>query len=148
MRKHLAFTLSSLALFLILTLTEVGHAGQLPSAIPQLPPEMLAEFAKEPALTQADLDEYIRLMPQLAKVGGDPEAALEILSQSDLSPNRVGLVGYKIAVSMPAILLGGQIDPKLPKELRPSGAELKLIENNIPNLMKSTMGMLQGAGAN
>ncbi len=94
----------------------------------------LASLAKEPSLTQADIDAFIKLanVPE-----NDTKAAEKAVEESGLSETRLTLVLTKISLGM-MIAAGAPKDMILtkdvPKVLQPSDTELELIRTNLENL--------------
>jgi len=111
--------------------------GEIHSDIPQVVIESLAE---EPPLSQADLDAYIKIMPELTRILSDPQSAEQLAVSLNLSPIRFSYIVAKVPLAM-ALTYGA--DPKslgldsLPKVLYPSDKELRLVKNNLDSLVKS-----------
>lgn len=151
MRKHLFATLTfaffvTLGAFLAAGSAQAADAGNM--GIPQ---EMLDQFAKEPPFTQADIDAYIKLVPELAKNQANPQAMQEIVEKSSLGANRLGLLGMKLGLGMMIAQVGAD-NPMVqeqmkqyPEVVRPTPAEVELIKKNLQPLMQAAMSAMAGA---
>lgn len=98
-----------------------------------IPPQQLELLAKEPPLTQADIDFFISL------ANAAEEDADDLLEKSGLSETRISLVLTKISIGMmvaagaPASMV---ISDDLPDVFRPSPDEMTLIEKNLDKLIE------------
>lgn len=126
----------SLTLALVLTLGASASFAQLPN-LGQLPPEDLKEFEKEGPLTQADIDAYIIIFPQVAS--GDkglsgPEEFEKMLTSAGMGPERLALVMPKVGLAMG--VTPEQLNlSSIHKVFHPSDAEVELVKNNIDKLL-------------
>lgn len=131
-------SLLSLSLGLVLALAPAVSFAQAPAAT--FTPEAEAALAKEPPLTQADVDGYIKLLPKITAAAANPAAAAELYKEVGWTEIHFSYVMAKLgfaqalAMGMPAEAL--QMD-KIPQALRPSEAEVTLVKNNLPALQKA-----------
>ena len=93
-------------------------------------------------LSQADIDGYVYLLPRLqGEVLKNPVEASTILGFAGLTRERAAFVTTKIAISqfiLAGILSPSQLDDgKIPYRLRPSAAELNLVQKNIVSLVQA-----------
>lgn len=130
----------SLTLALVLALGASASFAQLPN-LGQLPPEDLKEFEKEGPLTQADIDAYIIVFPQVASGGkglSGPEEFEKMLTSAGMGPERLALVMPKVGLAM-GLAMG--VTPEqlnlssIHKVFHPSDAEVELVKNNIDKLL-------------
>ena len=129
------------ALALIVMLTAVPALAQSEAA-DDLTPEIIAALKKEPPLSQADIDTFIRIMPEMSKVAEkDPAEAVKIYEKAGLTENRFGLIFSKVTLGMfvaggipKEALVSGQ---DVPEVLVPSDAEVELIKKNMAALEKA-----------
>jgi len=114
-----------------------AQGGEVHSGIP---PAVIETLAQEPLLGQADLDAYIKIMPELTKLLSDPQSAEQLAASLNLSQIRFSYIVAKVPLAM---ALASGVDPKalgldsLPKELRPSDQELNLVKSNLGTLIKA-----------
>jgi hypothetical protein len=107
------------------------------SDIPQAVIETLNE---EPPLSQADVDAYIKIMPELTNILSAPHSTEQLAASLNLSQIRFSYIVAKVPLAM-ALTSGA--DPKilgldsLPKALRPSDQELRLVKDNLEALIAS-----------
>ena len=105
-----------------------------------IPPAVVETLADEPPLSQADVDAYVKIMPELARILSDPQSAEQLAASLNLSQIRFSYVVAKVPLTM---ALASGADPKalgldsLPKALHPSDTELRLVKDNIENLLKA-----------
>ncbi|MDR0882488.1 MAG: hypothetical protein LBP55_08095 [Candidatus Adiutrix sp.] len=99
--------------------------------------EELAKLAKEPPLTQADIDAFIKLA---AAPENDAQAAEKALANSGLSELRMTFVLTKVALGM-MIAAGAPSEmilaDQVPLVLQPTGPEIELIRKNLDKLAGS-----------
>ena len=119
----------------------MGAAGaQAQEAGPDdISPEMLAELHKEPPLSQADINVFIKIVPSISKVAkDDPEAAVAIYTAAGLSETRFALVFTKISLGM--LVVNGvsldylKNDEQMPEVLLPTEADIALLNKNKDRL--------------
>lgn len=136
-------TVAALALTLILALGATTSFAQFPDAS-QIPAEMLAELKKEPPLAQADIDAYLKLMPQLVKGVANEEAFNKLLADAGLSQARFTMATSKISLAQ-AMAMGVTLDQinaaQLPDEMKPTDADVELVKKNKEKLDAMTMQM-------
>lgn len=104
----------------------------------------LAAMADQPALTQADIDAYIKLAPQAAAAGADQAAVMKAYEESGLSPERLGTIATKITLGM-AMAQGATREQlgaggQTPDVMFPNDAEAALIAENLPAIMQAMTG--------
>lgn len=120
-----------LALALTLALAAAPAFAQEGEADEAFTAEELAALAKEPPLTQADIDIFMKI----AEVP-EPEAD-KAVAESGLSEIRMALVltkvslGMMIASGVPSEMI---LTDEVPKVLQPSASEIELIKNNLDKL--------------
>ncbi len=109
-----------------------------------IPPEALAALQKEKPLAQADVDSYVKIMPQMAKVMSDPAAIAKLYEGAGLSEVRFSLISAKIGLGM-ALASGATAEQinlnQIPEVLRPSATEIDLVKKNLDKLQKAAMEM-------
>jgi len=120
-----------LTLVLALTLAAAPAFAQVGEADEAFTVEELALLAKEPPLSQADIDIFM-------KIAEVPETESEkAVAESGLSETRMALVltkvslGMMIASGVPSEMI---LTDEVPKVLQPSEAEIELIKNNLDKL--------------
>lgn len=92
-------------------------------------------------LTQADIDAYVFLLPQLVnEPGREPEEMALALKQSGLSRKRAAYVGAKVVFAQ-AIVEGSlspdrMVEENIPSYLQPSAEELRLVSDNLETIKK------------
>jgi len=125
-------------LALIVMFTAVPASAQ-PGGADEITPEIIEALKKEPPLTQADIDTFIKIMPEMSQAAAkDPAVAVKIYQEAGLTENRFGLIfsrvtlGLLIASGIPReTLLSGQ---DVPEVLMPGDSELDLISRNMEAL--------------
>ena len=127
--------------FLILSLGAISPALAQESTRAPIPPALVSALDHEPPLNQADVDAYIRIIPEiipeLAKLFHDPQSAEQLAAGLNLSQIRFYYIMAKVPLTM---ALASGVDPKnlgldsLPKALSPSSRELRLVKNNLKAL--------------
>jgi hypothetical protein len=131
-----------LPLLLLLTLA-LGTAWPAPSSAQEevhsdIPRAVIETLAEEPPLGQADIDAYIKIMPETNRLLGDPQSAEPLAASLNLSQIRFSYIVVKVPLAM-ALAYGA--DPKalgldsLPQALHPSDAELRLVKDNLEALV-------------
>lgn len=127
----------SLTLALVLALGASASFAQAPDP-GQLPPEAIKEMEKEGPLTQADIDAYMKIFPQMAKGMASAEEFEKVVADSGLSQTRLGLVMAKVGLGQ-ALAMGATTEQlnlsAVPEVMRPSDAEVELVKNNMDKLM-------------
>lgn len=136
----------ALTLAMLLALGANFAQAQMPN-VGQIPPEAIAELAKESPMTQADVDVYIKILPQLAKAATDPSAAANIQKASGLSDIRLGMIMTKISLAQ-AVNMGMTLDQlnvdQLPEAMRPTEDDIALVKTNMDKINAAMMQMHQG----
>jgi|GEM_PF-2177710 len=131
------------ALALGLALTPVLALAQAPAA-GTLPPEVAAALAKEKPLTQADIDAYLKILPQLGAVAQDNSAVAKLYQDAGFTELRFNYAVGKIGLGM-ALAAGATNEQmgmeQIPEVLRPSDAEVALVKKNIDKLQAAAMEM-------
>ena len=128
-------------LSLLLLLSAVPAPAQSGEA-DEITPEIIEALKKEPPLTQADLDTFIRIMPEMSRAAEkDPSQAVKIYEKAGFTENRFGLIFSKATLGMfmasgisREALMSGQ---DVPEVLMPSDAEVELIKKNMAALEKA-----------
>ncbi|MDR0361129.1 MAG: hypothetical protein LBJ46_00335 [Planctomycetota bacterium] len=119
-------------------------AGDLPG-VTMSPEEILAAQAKEPPLERKDIDDYIALLPSILAMQGVTEAEFDAgafqgaIEAQGVTPIRFGVLMSKVSLAtmrMLGIDLGPQLEA-FPEALRPSEAEVKLVEDNWDRIQKA-----------
>ena len=87
--------------------------------------KLMAAYAKEPPLTQADIEAYVNYLTLLA-LDPAPERIPEICEEIGLSEIRLTLIGTKLDL---ALILAEQ-----PEVFRPTDEDMKLLGDNIEAL--------------
>jgi len=101
---------------------------------PAVSAEAAAALAKEPPLTQTDVDTYLRIWPKLALMQEDDTAVDSLLKDAGWSRYRATYVINKILFAQP---LAQGADPLLvkalglPPSLYPSDADVALVKKNL-----------------
>lgn len=107
------------------------------SDIPQAVAETLAQ---EAPLGQADIDAYIKIMPELTRLLSNPQSAEQLAASLNLSPIRFSYIVAKVPLIM-ALTSGAAPNSlgldSLPKALHPSDSELELVKKNLEILMRA-----------
>jgi len=99
-----------------------------------IPPAVIEALGQEPPLGQADVDAYVKIMPELTRLLNDPQSAGPLAAGLNLSQLRFSYIMAKVPLTM---ALASGADPKtlgldsLPKVLHPSPKELRLVKNNL-----------------
>lgn len=126
------------ALSLLLMLTAAPASAQTGGG-DKITPELVAALEKEPPLSQADIDTFIRIMTELSHVAGrDPAEVIEIFNQAGLAENRFSLIYSKMIFGM-LMVTGVSREtlmawPDMSEVLMPGEDEMKLIEANLEAL--------------
>jgi hypothetical protein len=114
---------------------QLSAQEEIHSNIPQAVIETLDE---EPPLSQTDVDAYIKIMPELTKLLNNPHSAEQLAASLNLSQIRFSFIVAKVPLTM---ALASGADPKilgldsLPKALRPSDRELRLVKDTLEALI-------------
>lgn len=127
----------SLTLALVLALGASASFAQMTDP-GQLPPEAIKEMEKEGPLTQADIDAYMKIFPQMATGVSSAEEFEKVVADSGLSQMRLGLVMAKVGLGQ-ALAMGATTEQlnlsSVPEVMRPTDAEVELVKNNMDKLM-------------
>ena len=103
-----------------------------------IPQAVIETLDAEPPLGQADVDAYIKIMPEMTKLLSDPQSAEHLAASLNLSQIRFSYIVAKVPLTM---ALASGADPKalgldsLPKALHPSDQELRLVKDNLEKLI-------------
>jgi len=103
-----------------------------------IPQAVIETLDAEPPLGQADVDAYIKIMPEMTKLLSDPQSAENLAASLNLSQIRFSYIVAKVPLTM---ALASGADPKalgldsLPKALHPSDQELALVKANLEALI-------------
>jgi len=103
-----------------------------------IPQAVIETLDAEPPLGQADVDAYIKIMPEMTKLLSDPQSAESLAASLNLSQIRFSYIVAKVPLTM---ALASGADPKalgldsLPKALHPSDKELALVKGNLEALI-------------
>lgn len=134
--------LLTLALALGLGLTPALALAQMP--IGTLPPEMAEALAKEKPLAQADIDVYLKILPQMGSVMQDAAAVVKLYEGAGLGEVRFNYIAAKVGLGM-ALAAGAtpqQLNlDQMPEVLRPTDAEVALVKKNQTELQKASREM-------
>ena len=137
MIKNILLTLTMMLAF------AAPASAQAPGGL--LPPEVLQQLAQEPALTQKDVNAFIKMLPHLSKIMTDQEAITKLYEKEKLTATRFTLLVNKIPIAM-ALVDGMPEDEiglaKIPEELKPTKAEQELIKKNMTKLQKGLDDMI------
>ena len=138
--RRSAFTAMVLAVFTVLFYAFEAHAIGIT-------PEMAAAFAKEPPLTQKDINAFIKFAPEM-QLKDDGTVNTSPITRAGLSEMRGSYVMIKLpfAYAMAADPDQGAMLMQLtqaPASLKPSTAEINLIKKNFDALSKA-MGVPPG----
>jgi hypothetical protein len=103
-----------------------------------IPQAVIETLDAEPPLSQADVDAYVKIMPEMTKLLSDPQSAENLAASLNLSQIRFSYIVAKVPLTM---ALASGADPKalgldsLPKALHPSDQELRLVKGNLEKLV-------------
>ncbi|UQZ89033.1 hypothetical protein C4J81_07400 [Deltaproteobacteria bacterium Smac51] len=143
-RKTLAVALG----LMMLTLSANVALAQIPGGA-SIPPEVLDALKSEPPLSQADVDAYLKIMPDMPKAMSDPSALVKAYEAAGLSEVRFSYIVSKIALAQ-AMNMGATAEQlninQLPDVLRPTDADKELVKKNMDALNKAAMEMTQAMG--
>jgi len=142
-------TITALTLALMLTLGATFAFAQMPD-FGQISPESLKELEKEAAMTQADVDAYIKILPNLGKAMSDPNAMAAMVKESGLSEARLGMVMTKVSLAQ-ALAMGMTMEQlnsslnagQIPEVMKPTDADVALVKNNMEKINTAMMQMQQ-----
>jgi hypothetical protein len=107
--------------------------------------DAMAAMAKQPALTQADVEAYLAFASMDAANSRDPEAIKKAFEEVGLSAERFGYVAMKITLGM-ALSQGAtreQLSAGSPEFMIPNDEELAIINDNLPAIMQAMMGAVR-----
>jgi hypothetical protein len=134
MKKPLTF------LFLILGAASPALSSAQGDVHSDIPQSVIEALAGEPPLGQADVDAYIKIMPELTGLLSDPQGAEQLAAGLNLSRIRFSYIVAKVPLAM---ALASGADPRalgldsLPRALHPSDLELRLVKDNLEALLKA-----------
>lgn len=132
---------------LILALSTANIAMAQAGAFPQ---EALDAFAKEPPLTQADVDLYMKAMPKIPAAIGNPQALEQLYTDLGLTEIRFSFIVARIGIAHSLAL---NVSPEqlglanLPEIVRPTESDKALVAKNLDELTRVTMEAQQSAAA-
>jgi hypothetical protein len=132
-----------LTLFLVPLLLALGTALPAPSPAQEevhsdIPQAVIETLNEEPPLGQADIDAYMKILPEMNRLLSDPRSAEHLAVSLNLSQIRFSYIAAKVPLTM---ALASGADPKalgldsLPKALYPSDKELRLVKDNLEALV-------------
>ena len=128
-------------IFLILALGAISPVLSWTQEKTDIPSAVIDKsLAEEPPLSQADIDAYIKIMPEMSRLMGDPQSAGQLAAGLNLSQIRFSYIIIKVPLAM---ALASGVDPKLlgldslPQALRPSDQELSLVKDNLEVLLEA-----------
>ena len=140
-------------LFLLLMVTVSAGWSQIPATAQErvivIPPAVIKTLDQEPPLSQADIDAYVKIIPELLRLQSDSQSpeqlASKLASSLNLSQLRFSYIMVKVPLTM---LLASGGDPKsfgmdsraldsLLEALRPSDQELSLVKDNLETLVEA-----------
>ncbi len=126
-------------------------AQMAPNAAAAIPPEVLEALAKEPPLTQADVEAYLKIMPEMPKAMNDPSILIKAYEGAGLTEVRFSYVVSKIALAQ-AMSMGASAEQlgldRLPEVLRPTEADRELVNKNKEALGKAAEEMTRAMSSN
>ncbi len=103
--------------------------------------EAMAMLSNQPAMTQADIDAYLQMAPQIVNAANDPMAVMKLYQDNNIDPQRFAVVSTKIAigVSMGQGVTLEQINSsgQVPEFMIPTDDEMQLINTNMAALLKA-----------
>ena len=138
-------TLLTLSMALVMAFAATSSFAQVPGA-GQIPPEMVEAFAKEKPLTQADVDAFVKIMPEMAKTGGSPDAVAKLYKDAGLSETRATYVMTKVSLglSMGMGVTAEQMGMgNMPEAVLPTKDEVELVKKNQEKVQGALMQMGQ-----
>jgi hypothetical protein len=112
-------------------------------------PALAAGKDQESPLTQADIDAYIYMAPRLfGKIMNHPDQAAKLLNEAKLTRRRAIYITAKIPLTQ--ALARGLISPgqlmDIPAHLHPTIEEVKLVNANLPALMRAESAVIDSSG--
>jgi hypothetical protein len=138
-KKFLA-ALAALALFL--------PAGAALAQMSAFPPAVLEAMRKEPPVTAADLDLYIKALPQMPQaIQGGEEGLVTLYENLGLSQMRFTYIMSKIGIAHSLAM--GRFTPEemdkegIPQFLRPTEAEKAMVDGRMDELNRIVKDMGQ-----
>ncbi len=103
--------------------------------------EAMALLSNQPAMTQADIDAYLQMAPQIVSLANNPMAVMQLYQDNNIDPQRFAVVSTKIAigVSIGQGVTREQINEseQIPEFMMPNDDEMKLINTNMAALLKA-----------
>lgn len=125
---------------LMLSLSAASAFAQ-PAAFP---PEALELFAKEPPVTQADVDLYLKALPEMPKVMANPEGLTQLYKDLGLTEARFSFIVAKISLAH-SLALGATEEQlgmnNIPEVIRPAESDKALVQQNLDELTRVTKEM-------
>ena len=126
------FVAALMALFLACGAVQAGDQDAAVAAA-------MAQMANEPALTQADIDAFVKIIPNVEEAMEDPQSAIKLYQDNNIEPQRFGVISSKITIGL--MLDQGitreqlESSGQVPAFMIPNEAELALIKKNEAVLM-------------
>lgn len=138
-----------LTLALMLTLGATLSFAQMQN-FGQISPEAIEELKKEPAMTQADVAAYIKILPDLGKAMTDQNVMAAMVKDSGLSEARLGMVMTKVSLAQ-ALTMGMTMEQlntnlnagQIPEVMKPTDADIALVRNNMEEINAAMLQMQQ-----
>jgi len=127
-------------MFLALGAAWPGPAAAQEEVRSDIPQAVIESLDAEPPLGQADVEAYIKIMPEMTRLLSDPQSAEQLAASLNLSQIRFSYIVAKVPLTM---ALASGAEPKalgldsLPKALHPSEQELRLVKDNLEALIKA-----------
>lgn len=114
-----------------------------------LPQEIAAALALEPPLSQADVDIYLKILPELPTIMADPSSLSRIVTAHDLSQTRFSYIMAKVPLTL--VLIDGTSPEELglntlPSVLHPTESEKAVIAQNREKLHQASNEALKTIG--
>ncbi|MCD7907252.1 MAG: hypothetical protein LUH04_06145 [Clostridium sp.] len=139
LQKYAAALILSLAL-----LCGASYAGTEAETQAEAMAQAMAMLGNQPPMTQADIDSYIVMAPQIVNMANDPNAVMKLYQDNNVSPERFAVVSTKVAIGVSMgqgvtremVAASGQV----PEFMMPDATEEDLIKANMDALLKA-MGM-------
>lgn len=101
--------------------------------------EAMAAMANEPPLTQADIDAFLTMAPQVEEVMNDQDAILKLYQDNNMNPQRFGFVGGRISIGilMAQGITREQLEAvgQFPEFMFPNADEVALINQNLDEIV-------------
>ena len=90
-------------------------------------------YAGQAAISQADIDNYVKIYPELAAVAADPAKLTDVYAQAGWDQMRGSYVIAKINTAYTMLKAPDQADAmtaQLPESMKPTKDELDLVKKN------------------